>query len=268
MSKQIQKKETTAIAELEVSQEMFDALPSADASDYRTPNIVIVQPTSKLAATAGEMVDLNTKQVLAGVGKALNFVPLWFFKSWEIFNEDKAGNREYVGKEVFGPRNAMWKWEEETPTGKTRRYLNTNVYMVLEKDLSTPMPQLYMFRFRGKSTNEGKKLLTFWTNAKNYKQIPYSYVFSISPTMVTDQKGKYFVATLANVMDADKYRQIAGEALKIAHGWVTMIQANLAAMTSASLTVEDVEHEADVTPIPAQPQATTHTTAGQQPLSF
>lgn len=268
MSKQIQKKETNAIAELEVSQEMFDALPSADASDYRTPNIVIVQPTSKLAANAGEMVDLNTKQVLAGTGKSLNFVPLWFFKSWEIFNEDKAGNREYVGKEVFGPRNALWKWEELTADGgKIRRYLNTNVYMVLEKDLNTPMPQLYMFRFRGKSTNEGKKLLTFWTNAKNYKQIPYSYVFSITPTMVTDQKGKYFVATLANVMDADKYRQIAGEALKIAHGWVTMIQANLAAMTNASLTVDDAELETDVGPMPAQPQAAT-ATSGQQPLSF
>jgi len=241
MSKQIAKKEKAEIAELEVSQEFFDDLPSADSSDYKTPNIVIVQPTSKLAANAGEMVDLNTKQVLAKNGGSLNFVPLWFFKSWEIFTEDKQGNREYVGKEVFGPRNAMWKWEEETATGKIRRYLNTNVYMVLEKDLESPMPQLYMFRFRGKSTNEGKKLLTFWTNAKNYKQLPFSYVFAITPQMVTDQKGKYFIATLANVMDGEKYRQITGDALKVAHGWVTMIKTNLAAMTSASLTVEDTD---------------------------
>jgi hypothetical protein len=158
----------------------------------------------------------------------------------------------------------MWRWEEETPSGKIRRYLNTNVFMILEKDLTSPMPQLYMFRFRGKSTNEGKKLLTFWTNAKNYKQIPFSYVFSITPVMVTDQKGKYFVAALANVMDGDKYRTISGESLKIAAGWVEMISKNLAQMTSAQLTVDDVEVDAEVSsaPIPSSPQA------GQQTLSF
>lgn len=261
MSKQIQKKETTEIAEYG---NLVDDLPSADASDYRIPNLVIVQPTSKLAANPGEVVDLNTKQVVAQSGKPMNFVPLWFFKTWEIFHEDKQNNREYQGKELFGPKNALWKWEEETPEGKIRRYLNTNVFMILEKDLTSPMPQLYMFRFRGKSTNEGKKLLTFWTNAKNYKQIPFSYVFSITPTMVTDQKGKYFIATLANVMDEGKYRTISGESLKIAAGWVEMIKTNLAAMTSAQLSVDDTEAEeaAPAGPIPTAPDMS------QQTLSF
>jgi len=262
MTKELKPKES---AELEVTAEMLNDLPSADSTDYRIPNLVIVQPTSKLAANPGEVVDLNTKQVMGVGGKPLNFVPLWFWKSWEIFHEDKQNNREYKGKEIFGPSNALWKWEEEIPTGKIRRYLNTNVFMILEKDLESLMPQLYMFRFRGKSTNEGKKLLTFWTNAKNYKQIPYSYVFSITPTMVTDQKGKYFVSTLANVMDADKYRQISGKALKVAHGWVGMIKTNLGAMTSAQLTVEDPEVE-DVNhaPIPTQQLAPDTT----QNLSF
>lgn len=250
MSKQIQKKEETAIAEYAG---MLDDLPTADASDYRIPNLVIVQPTSKLAANPGEVVDLNTKQVVGVSGKPLNFVPLWFFKTWEIFHEDKQNNREYQGKELFSPKNAMWRWEEETANGKIRRYLNTNVFMILEKDLDSPMPQLYMFRFRGKSTNEGKKLLTFWTNAKNYKQIPFSYVFSITPTMVTDQKGKYFVATLANAMEGDKYKTISGEALKIAAGWVEMIKANLGAMTSAQLAVDEEAEDVAAAPIPQAP---------------
>jgi len=250
MSKQIQKKETTALVTNEEYAGMLADLPSADASDYRIPNLVVVQPTSKLAANPGEVVDLNTKQVVGTAGKPLNFVPLWFWKSWEIFSEDKQNNREYMGKEIFSPKNAMWKWEELHADGsRTRRYLNTNVFMILEKDLDSPMPQLYMFRFRGKSTNEGKKLLTFWTNAKNYKQIPFSYLFSITPTMVTDQKGKYFVSTLANVMEGDKYKTISGEALKIAAGWVDMIAKNLAQMTSAQLTVDDPEIE-DVSSVP------------------
>lgn len=255
MSKEIKKKET---AELELSDAMLADLPSADASDYRIPNLCMVQPTSKLVANPGEIVDLNTKQVVCQAGKALNFVPLWFFKSWEIFHEDKQNNREYRGKELFSPKNALWKWEEPMADGgKIRRYLNTNVFMILEKDLVSPMPQLYMFRFRGKSTNEGKKLLTFWTNAKNYKMVPFSYVFSITPSMITDQKGKYFVANLANVMDGDKYRQISGEALKVAYGWVEMIRNNLSSMTTAQLTVEDPEIVEDLgsAPIPEKPTA-------------
>lgn len=258
MAKEIVNKAKAEIDLVSEYQDMCQDLPSADASDYRIPNLVIVQPTSKLAANAGEIVDLNTKQVVAQTGKPLNFVPLWFFKSWEIFHEDKQNNREYQGKEIFGPKNALWKWEEPMADGgKIRRYLNTNVFMILEKDLEAPMPQLYLFRFKGKSTNEGKKLLTFWTNAKNYKQIPFSYVFSVTPSLVTDQKGKYFVATLANVMDGDKYRTISGEALKVAAGWVKMIQTNLAAMTSAQLTVDDEDTE-DVTPtgpIPTGPES-------------
>lgn len=241
MSKEVVNKQTGEIMDVNAyAAGMLDDLPSADASDYRIPNLVIVQPTSKLTANAGEIVDLNTKKVIAQTGKPINFVPLWFYKTWEIFHVDKQNNREFQQKELFSPRNAMWKWEEQTPDYTIKRHLNTNVFMILESDLGSAMPQLYMFRFRGKSTNEGKKLLTFWTNAKNYKQIPFSYVFSITPTLVTDQKGKYYVATLANVMDGDKYKTISGNALAVAAGWVDMIKTNLAALTS------QVEAEAEV----------------------
>lgn len=234
---------------------MLDDLPSADPSDYRIPNLVIVQPTSKLAANAGEIVDLNTKHAVGQSGKPLHFIPLWFFKTWEIYHVDKANNREYIGKELFTPKNAMWKWEEQTKDYTIKRHLNTNVFMILEKDLDSPMPQLYMFKFRGKSSAEGKKLLTFWTNAKNYRQIPFSYVFSVQPTLVTDQKGKYYIATVANVMDGDKYRTIKDKQLAVATGWVDMIMTNLAAMTSQTLAADDAEADdaVDVGPVPAGP---------------
>lgn len=253
MSKEVSKKEQQEV--VVYSQEFFDDLPSADASDYRIPNLVICQPTSKLTAAAGEVVDLNTKQVVCGAGKPLNFVPLWFFKTWEIFHEDKGGNREYQGKELVTPKNALWKWEEQAGDVTIRRTMNINVFMILEKDLGSSMPQLYMFKFRGKSSVEGKKLVTFWTNAKNYRQLPFSYVFSITPTLVTDQKGKYYVASLANVLDDGKYRQIGGSELKVAHGWVEMIKTNLANMTSAQLKVDDHEAEGavDVGPVPMAP---------------
>jgi hypothetical protein len=256
MSTELVNKETGEIMDAnQAAMGMLDDLPSADASDYRIPNLCIVQPTSKLQNAAGEIVDLNTKHAVGAAGKALNFVPLWFFKTWEIYHVDKQNNREYIGKELFGPKNAMWKWEEEAKDFTIKRHLNTNVFMILEKDLDSPMPQLYMFKFRGKSSVEGKKLLTFWTNAKNYKQIPFSYVFSITPQLITDQKGKYYVASVANVMDGDKYRMIKGPQLAVATGWVDMIKTNLAAMTSAQLAVtdEDVEETPDSGPIQAGP---------------
>lgn len=259
MNKELVNKETGEIMDVNAyAAGLLDELPSADATDYRIPNLVIVQPTSKLAANAGEVVDLNTKKVIAASGKSINFVPLWFYKTWEIFHVDKQNNREFQGKEIFTPRNAMWKWEEQQGDITIKRHLNTNVFMILEQDLLSPMPQLYMFRFRGKSTAEGKKLLTFWTNAKNYKQIPFSYVFTITPTMVTDQKGKYYVATLANAMEGDKYKTIGGDALKVAAGWVDMIKTNIAQLTSATM-AEDVE----VDETPSAPIAKGPTTENQ-----
>lgn len=256
MSTEIVNKQTGEVMDVnQAAMGVLDDLPSADASDYRIPNLVILQPTSKLAGNAGEVVDLNTKQVVSAGGKPLNFVPLWFFKTWEIFHEDKAGNREYQRKELVTAKNAMWKWEEQQGDIKIKRHLNTNLFLILEKDLDSAMPQLYMFKFRGKSSVEGKKLLTFWTNAKNYKQIPFSYVFAITPTLITDQKGKYYIASLGNVVDGDKYRQIEGKKLEVALGWVEMIKTNLAAMTSAQMAAEEteVEEAIDVGPVPTAP---------------
>ncbi len=225
----------------------FDELPSADASDYRFPHLVVVQPTSKLEATAGEIVDLNTKQVLGSDKAPLNFVPLWFFKTWEIYHE-KGDDREFIAKEVFTPKNAMWKWEEKVNEGtkdeyRIRRYLNINVFMVLEKDLSSPMPQIVVYKFKGTSANEGKKLLTFWTNARNYKQLPFKYVWSLTPKVTMGDQGKYYVMQAAAVMAGDQHKQIEGDALNTAFGLVELIKKNAEAMTSAQLAVDDAAAE-------------------------
>lgn len=248
--KEVMNKETGELVNAEYA-DMLDDLPSADSSDYRIPNLCIVQPTSKLPNKAGEIVDLNAKRVMAPEGGSIRFVPIWFYKSWDIFLERPNGERKYLGKEVFGPSNALWKWEEPHAEGKRKNMLNTNVFLILEDDLTSSMPQLYMFRFRGKSANEGKDLMTFWTTAKNYKQLPFSFVFSIAPTLVTDQKGKYYVAKLTKVIENEKHKTISGDALKVAAGWVNMVHKNLSAMTSAQLAAEDEVDAVD--PITVQP---------------
>jgi hypothetical protein len=192
--------------------------------------------------------------VIGVANKPFDFVPVWFYKSWESYLITPQNERIYKGKEPFSPKNAARKWEEPVEGGILKHILNLNVFMILEKDLSSPMPQLYLFRFRGKSTNEGKKLITFWTNAKNYGQEPYSYVFSITPTLVTDQKGKYYIANLSNAMTDGKYRQISGEPLNTVKGWIEMIKRNIDAMTNAQLAVE-VEDDEISAPIPVAPTA-------------
>lgn len=223
-------------------QSFLDMLPEVDAQDFKIPSIQIVQPTSKLPGNQGDLIDSNTKQKLCGAGEKLSLVPLWFFKTYQVFIHDAKGGRKWIRTETAGPANAHYRTERELPMPNGEKEVRqeiTNIFCLLEKDLSSDMPQIYVFRFKGKSSPEAKKLLTFWTMTKGAKKIPYSFLFEVTPELVTDDKGKYVVAKVSNKIIDKNYAQISGDQLRVAHDAVKMIVANQQAMTAKTVATTD-----------------------------
>lgn len=233
MKKELVKKETNEVVAVDFDMSLLGDLPSAEASDYKIPALLLVQPTSKVAGNAGEIIDGGSGQVLTTVNKKLEFVPLWFWKTWKRTLITPKNERKNLPSEQVTASNMHYRQEREVVVegGIEKREECTNVFMMLPKDLGSPMPTLYVFRFKGMAQPEAKKLLTFWTNAKNYKQIPFSYVFSMTPSLITNEKGKFYIPTISNEVEGDAYKKISGPALQIVADWVSIIAKNVTAMT-------------------------------------
>lgn len=240
--------------EVDFDLSLLAELPTAEASDYKIPALVLIQPTSKVAGNAGEIIDGGSGMVLTTANKKLEFVPLWHWKTWKkTFVSDK-GDRKSLGSVQATAVNAHFRQEREVPVdgGIERREECTNVFLMLTKDLASPMPMLYVMRFKGMAQPEAKKILTFSTNAINFKQLPFAYVYSATPHLITNDKGKYYVPTIQNETDGDKFKQISGQDLQIVADWVKIIAKNKNAMTGqveAKLDdIEDLGHQADARP--------------------
>lgn len=226
-------KDTNEIVAVDFDMDLLGELPKADANDYKIPALVLIQPTSKVQGNAGEIIDGGSGMVLTSVNKKMEFVPLWSWKTWKkTFVSDK-GDRKSLPAEQFSSSNAHYRAEREVPVegGIERREECTNIFLMLTKDLGGTMPMLYVMRFKGMAQPEAKKLLTFSTNAINFKQLPFSYVYSITPHLVTNDKGKFYVPVVQNEIDGSNFKQISGKDLQIVADWVKVIIRNKNAMT-------------------------------------
>lgn len=232
-NKQVVIKEAAEIVAVDFDMDLLGELPKADANDYKIPALVLIQPTSKVAGNAGEIVDGGSGMVLTTVNKKLEFIPLWSWKTWKkTFVSDK-GDRKSLGSEQFSPQNAHYRTDREVQVegGIERREECTNIFLMLAKDLGGTMPMLYVMRFKGMAQPEAKKLLTFSTNAINFKQLPFSYVYSLTPHLITNDKGKFYVPVIQNEVDGQEFKQIKGKDLQVVADWVKVIIKNKNAMT-------------------------------------
>lgn len=244
--KEIAIKEETALALPQMDDAILAQLPQAEASDFKIPNLTLVQPTSKIEGNAGDIIDSSTKLKVCSINEKLVFVPLFFFKDFAIYED--TPERKYLRSEPKTVANSHYatkdgrKGSEKNQDGKdvkVDRIERLNLYVILEKDLSEAIPQIYQYRFKGSSAAEAKKLLNFWTMAAHQRQYPYSFLWSVRPKLVTDQKGKYVVSEVAPEIEGDKRRQVNLEQFKVVDQWVKIILSNKDAITKKSAQVSD-----------------------------
>lgn len=252
-NKELTVKESAPVAELDLDQSFFDSLPDVAPEDFKLPAIQIVQPTSNLPGNPGDLIDSNSKMALTTKNEPLALVPLWFFKSYQAFLHTPDGKRKWLRTENESPSNAHYRTEREVSLGdgsKEVRQEVTNIFCLLEKDLDSDMPSIYIFRFKGKSAPEGKKILSWWQQCKGARVIPFSFVFTATPELIADEKGKYVVVKVANKVENGARMQISGEKLRVAHDAVKMIISQQSVMTAKAVAQTDDEETIDVTAKP------------------
>jgi hypothetical protein len=245
-TKDIVVKENTA-ALMVLPEDDFSAMPQAEASDYKIPVLTVIQPTSQLEGTPGDVVDSNTKQKLFGANDVINFIPLWFYKDFAVYEAIGDQRGKYLRREDRTPKNIPFeKFDarvQTDPGGQKVMYMvRTCFFVILEKDLSQPMPQIYLLRYKGASLGEGKNAIMCWDRAVRTKIRPYSMVMSVTPKMEKNEKGKYIVLRTANVLENNQAKQLQGSDLQSAYNWHKVIMENREAM--ADRAGEDVDEAA------------------------
>jgi hypothetical protein len=237
MSKEVTKKETAAMAIPDDVKALMDLMPKAEAKDLSIPSILTVQNTSEFVdgdVKAGDMINIETLQVLGGNGKKLNFIPLTYFKSWQHFTRSQ-GKQKWVKEEAYSGQE--YKWSEMTHDGVELVHDETySFYVLLEQDLSNAMALPYLLKLKRTSSSEAKKLVTAIERAKGAGIEPWSLVFSIDTTKEKGEKGVYFVTTVNPVIDGTTTKRIKDEALKLSREWAGTILKNQAQLNARKMT--------------------------------
>jgi hypothetical protein len=253
-AKELTTKTANALAML--PEDDFSAMPTAEANDYKIPVLTVIQPTSTLEGTPGDVLDSNTKQKLFGVGDTVNFVPLWFYKDFAVYEWANGQRGKYKRREARSATNIRFEAYDsriqKDPDGSEVVYMaRTCFFVLLEKDLDQPMPQIYLLRYKGAMLGEGKNAIMCWDRAIKTKIRPYSMVMSVTPKMNKNDKGKFIVLHTANVVEKNQAKQIAGDQLVNAYNWHKLIQMNQESMaTKAGEDLDETPAPIDANAIP------------------
>jgi hypothetical protein len=215
----------------------FGAMPTAEASDYKIPVLTVIQPTSTLEGTPGDVLDGNTKTKLFGANETVNFVPLWFYKDFAVYEWSNGQRGKYKRREARNASNIKFEGydsriQKDMDGSEVVYMARTCFFVILEKDLDQIAPQIYLLRYKGAMLSEGKNAIMCWDRAVKTKIRPYSMVMSVTPKMEKNDKGKFIVLRTSNVIENNQAKQITGEKLVNAYNWHKLIQSNQDSMTS------------------------------------
>jgi len=171
-----------------------------DSEDIIVPRIMLMQAMSELVsdghASLGQYIDsLNKDRVIAEKDKTFDVI---------VFGSDKKimvnKNNEFEGFEDYTPD---YVYEEVDAGGNVvNRNLLTQFYVLLVSDIEAGEAFPYVLSFTKTSTKEGKKLATLIKKLSMFKKPSAAKVFTIGSKQESNDKGKWFVPTVAMGRDS------------------------------------------------------------------
>lgn len=251
MSKEIVKKETTALAapipELNVGADMGSLM-----TDYVIPRAHLQQGLSEAVtqgeAFLGDVIRSTTKEVIftcSAPTKAdtrevlrvskenpVRVIPLAIRMLWTNF-EEINGKMEYRGEEPRTAQNATLPIEYEQNGTKWKRYSTIGVFGLLESDVlaeiaeesSDNLPDMskmllpIYFSFKSTSFKCGKEISTYFTNILNFRSrgkdvYPFSFSLPLWCSKVENDKGTFAVWSASQAT-----KPVSKEVFAKAKGW-------------------------------------------------
>lgn len=158
--------ELKAVAKAEdVSVPMAQAMEETgiSASDLIIPKLHLMQNTSELVgegkAKLGDVVNLQTMEVVGGFEKKVEVIPLKLYKTWVIY--DMSGPKaKYARQEPVTPGNENLPWEDKENGIPIRRDFTINFYVLLKDDVAKEEAFPIVISFKRTSLQAGKQMAT------------------------------------------------------------------------------------------------------------
>lgn len=201
----------------------------AEAKDLIIPKLLVMQGLSQAVsdgkAVLGEIRDSLDNKLFGAKEKTLEFIPLHFYKTWILFEEEK-GKLEYKAQVPYTPANANWEWETIVDGKKVRRDQAINVYCVLPSEIKEGIFLPYIVSFRRTSYVTGKKLLTDREKMLIAKRKWHTKTFKLGSKQEKNDMGSYYIFT------TEMGRDTKPEEIEAITPWLAMV-------TSQSLKVDD-----------------------------
>jgi hypothetical protein len=231
-----------------------------DASNILIPKLLLMQGLSDLVsdgkAKLGDIVKSTSGEVVGGVGKPVEVIPIMLTENWALL--EKVGNKfEYRGIEPVTLANKDAEYEYTYNGTQWRRDRCLDFYVLLPSDIAKekaakaavasgdyPDPDAALLpcaiSFRRTSMRAGKDLATHFAKASHFGMPPAVTTFKLTSFIDKNNQGTYAVFQI------EKGGKTAKEDLDVCHKWYQTISASRPKVHDVEVvaTVEEPKAEA------------------------
>lgn len=149
------------------------------------PRLILAQDLTEAVKLGkcrpGAILGSDTGEVLANPGESLEFIPIYTFREWEIYDVEDRGNGKtkdnYRARVRVTRDNENWAAEDFENGKKVKRTKCLNFFVLLTNKIDA-MP--YLVSFKKSGMNAGKKIATHFYNSGLRKVAPASQAFKLS----------------------------------------------------------------------------------------
>lgn len=224
MKNEVQTKQDNFLAPLS-DKASWGPAPTLSQRDIEMPRIYLMQGLSEMVTSGqakfGELVDSVSGEVLGGVGKPMEVIPISAKKITIV--EEKQG-KDWIFKEALNttPEVEQLPFEE----GNIRRTRIVSFFVLLPSEVASGAALPKILSIKGTSTQAAKIMLTqmYAINAASNPWLPPpAFTMLISVKVDKNDKGTF------GVLEAKKGRRTTDEELSCAFHWNETIQKSEAA---------------------------------------
>lgn len=218
-----------------------------ESGDIRIPKLLLMQGISGLVAeekaSAGDIVNSVTGEVLGSSKKPVAIVPIYMWKDFTIM-EEIEGKFEFKERVPYTPETAHWRDFEnrdyEEGGVRMRRDFGMNFLVMLADDLQEDKIEgalPYALTFKRTSLNAGKDLATYFTKAAMKKKPACFFTLDIGAKMEKGDKGPYYVSKVVTVKETPDF----GRVEPVLKNWYLTFKAGAAKIDESDLQSDAAE---------------------------
>ncbi len=158
------------------------------AADLAIPRIQLMQGTSDMVgedkAKIGDMVNTSTNQVVGGVDRPIEIIPMGLYKTLVVEKVEQGKKPKFLRQEPLTPANDKLPWDdkEQTEDGmiQIKRTHCFNFFVLVSKDVEAGEAFPTVIRFKSTSMTAGRQLATHVFKRLALGQSPFSQAIELN----------------------------------------------------------------------------------------